>query len=185
MGNGCTEEGLRDRLMPGQPQLTTAQVIAMYITAIKVPGYTSAWEDPHCVAWGKKTEPKLIPKGDNGKPLYNAIYQTSLLQQSPSHKAIPQHQLDSGAKMSSRDRKMRQLSRLTKRSSAGPSLRGEAPGHQLKDKPPTVVFPVHPQPLTHLSQHHHNLQWQRPIHGKTQGRPWLQPEQVAAISNRK
>eukprot|EP00973_Karenia_brevis_P076471 10624078-Karenia_brevis.AAC.1 len=47
MGNGCSEEGLRDRWTPGQPTLTTPQVIAMYITTIKVAGYTSGWEDPH------------------------------------------------------------------------------------------------------------------------------------------
>eukprot|EP00973_Karenia_brevis_P088948 12336642-Karenia_brevis.AAC.1 len=46
----------------------------MAITAAKEPAHNSSWEDPKDIAWGKQTEPILVPRGDNNMPLYNTIY---------------------------------------------------------------------------------------------------------------
>eukprot|EP00973_Karenia_brevis_P092395 12412241-Karenia_brevis.AAC.1 len=62
LGVGCSSEALGDRWTPGSPKITFPMALAMYATATKVPGYTSAWDDPECSAWGKCTEPITVPR---------------------------------------------------------------------------------------------------------------------------
>eukprot|EP00973_Karenia_brevis_P052325 7271204-Karenia_brevis.AAC.1 len=46
----------------------------MVVAAAREPRYDSSMEGPSHIEWGKVVEPILVPKGDNGWPLYNHIY---------------------------------------------------------------------------------------------------------------
>eukprot|EP00973_Karenia_brevis_P039593 5467389-Karenia_brevis.AAC.1 len=46
----------------------------MVVACAKEPEYTSAMEDPLNDMWGKQVEPIIVPKGDQGKQLFNHIY---------------------------------------------------------------------------------------------------------------
>eukprot|EP00973_Karenia_brevis_P011255 1523392-Karenia_brevis.AAC.1 len=74
LGHGCSPEGMRDRWLYMTPKVTCPRIPAMTSTAVKVPAYSSAWEDPKNPMWGRQTEPILVPRGENNQPLYNTIY---------------------------------------------------------------------------------------------------------------
>eukprot|EP00973_Karenia_brevis_P072969 10135953-Karenia_brevis.AAC.1 len=46
----------------------------MVVASTKEPLYASSMEDPKHSEWGKVVEPIVIPKGDDGLPMYNHIY---------------------------------------------------------------------------------------------------------------
>eukprot|EP00973_Karenia_brevis_P092642 12413413-Karenia_brevis.AAC.1 len=47
----------------------------MVVAAAREPDYHSGMEDPGQPQLGKVVEPIFVPKGEDGQPLYNHIYQ--------------------------------------------------------------------------------------------------------------
>eukprot|EP00973_Karenia_brevis_P068319 9503802-Karenia_brevis.AAC.1 len=74
LGFGCSPEGRRDSWIAGAPRLTYCQVCEMVAAAAKEPAYDSSMEDLKHPQWGKVVEPIVVPKGENGQPLWNHIY---------------------------------------------------------------------------------------------------------------
>eukprot|EP00973_Karenia_brevis_P052929 7356887-Karenia_brevis.AAC.1 len=74
MGFGCSPEGRRDIWVAGGPRLTYCRVCEMVVASAKEPLSDSSMEDPKHPEWGKVVEPIVIPKGDDGLPMYNHRY---------------------------------------------------------------------------------------------------------------
>eukprot|EP00973_Karenia_brevis_P095702 12428704-Karenia_brevis.AAC.1 len=46
----------------------------MVVAAANEPAYDSSMGDPKHPQWGKVVEPTVVPKGENGQPVWNHIY---------------------------------------------------------------------------------------------------------------